>query len=99
MVVEVEVEVEIDKDTMKIDMVASAYDYTVVNTGKNLTIGFDNVEKKEFEPGKIYRLAITFGEDNLDKSNEAICVNVEVKIADWVVVPVQPVFGQPATQN
>ena len=86
-------------NAMKIDMVASAYDYTVVNTGKNLTIGFDNVETKAFEPGKIYRLAITFGEDNLDKSNEAICVNVKVEIADWVVVDVDPVFGQPAAQN
>ena len=80
-------------NAMSIDMEASAYDYKVVNTDKNLTIGFDNVETKKFEPGKIYRLAINFGENNLDASNEAICVEVEVKVAEWVVVPVTPVFG------
>ena len=80
-------------DPMTIDMVASAYDYTVVNDQKNLTIGFDNVTTKEFEPGKIYRLAINFGENNLDKSNEAICVEVTVTVQEWVVVPVAPVFG------
>lgn len=80
-------------NAMSIDMEASAYDYKVVNTKKNLTIGFDNVETKKFEPGKIYRLAINFGENNLDASNEAICVEVEVKVAEWVVVPVTPVFG------
>ena len=80
-------------DAMTIDMVASAYDYTVVNDQKNLTIGFDNVTPQEFEPGKIYRLAINFGENNLDASNEAICVDVTVTVQEWVVVPVTPVFG------
>ena len=81
------------ENAMTIDMVASAYDYTVVNTAKNLTIGFDNVDPQEFEAGKIYRLAIEFGEDNLDASNDAICVEVTVKVANWVVVDVDPVFG------
>lgn len=80
-------------DPMTIDMVASAYDYTVVNDQKNLTIGFDNVTTKEFEPGKIYRLAINFGENNLDESNEAICVDVTVTVQEWVVVDVTPEFG------
>ena len=80
-------------NAMTIGMEAFAYDYNVVNTGKNLTIGFDNVEPTEFEPGKIYRLEIVFGEDNLDASNNAICVAVKVEIADWVVVDVDPVFG------
>lgn len=78
-------------NAMTLDMVASAYDYTVVNTAQNLTIGFDKAGTK-FEPGKIYRIAIDFKESNLDKSNEAICVEVTVKIADWVIVPVEPTF-------
>jgi hypothetical protein len=78
-------------NAMTLDMVASAYDYTVVNTAQNLTIGFDKAGSK-FEPGKIYRVAIDFKESNLDESNEAICVEVEVVIANWVVVTVDPTF-------
>ena len=76
---------------LKIEMTAFAHDYTVVNTGKKLSVGFKGAEK--FEAGKIYQIAIPFKESNLDKSNEAICVNVDVKVAKWVVVPLTPVFG------
>ena len=79
-------------NAMTLDMVASAYDYTVVNTQKNLTVGFDKVNPQKFEPGKIYRLTINFTESNLDESNEAICVEVTVSIVNWVVVPVDPTF-------
>lgn len=82
---------QIDDDPMVIKMEASAYDYTVVNTGKSLSIGFKNVTK--FEPGNIYRFNINFGENNLDVSNEEICVEVKVKIQPWTVVTVQPEFG------
>lgn len=82
---------QIGNDPMIIDMVASAYDYTVVNTKKSLSIGFKNVTK--FEPGNIYRFKINFGENNLDVSNEEICVEVKVTIQRWSVVTVQPEFG------
>ena len=82
---------QIGDDPMVIEMVASAYDYTVVNTSKTLSIGFKNVT--EFAPGNIYRFNINFGENNLDASNEAICVEVKVTIQPWVVVTVQPEFG------
>ena len=36
---------------------------------------------------------INFNEENLDESNEAICVEVTVKVANWVVEEVTPVFG------
>ena len=77
---------------MVLTMEASAYDYTVVNTTKTLSIGFGEAITS-FAPGKIYRLAIPFGENNLDESNESICVEVKVIIANWVVVPVTPEFG------
>ena len=76
---------------MVIKMEASAYDYTVVNTDKSLSIGFKNVTK--FDPGKIYRFKINFGENNLNESNEEICVEVKVTIQPWSVVTVQPEFG------
>lgn len=82
---------QIGNDPMVIEMVASAYDYTVVNTGKSLSIGFKNVT--EFAPGNIYRFNINFGENNLDASNEEICVEVKVTIQPWQVVTVQPEFG------
>ena len=82
---------------LKIQMEAFAHDYTVVNTGKTLSVGFNGAE--EFEAGKIYQIAIPFKESNLDKSNEAICVNVTVKVANWVVVPLTPVFGNGTNNN
>lgn len=42
----------------------------------------------------IYNMEIVFTENDLDPRNEAICVNVTVKLADWVVVPVTPNFGK-----
>lgn len=82
---------------LKIQMEASAHDYNVVNTGKTLSVGFNGAE--EFEAGKIYQIEIPFKESNLDKSNEAICVNVTVSIANWVVVPLTPVFGNGTNTN
>lgn len=77
---------------MVLNMTASAKDYTVVNTDKNLHIGFGDAVTN-FEPGKIYRMKIAFGENNLETSNESICVEVKVTVTNWVVVNVTPVFG------
>jgi hypothetical protein len=37
-------------------------------------------------------MTIPFLESNLDVSNEDICVEVDVTIANWVVVLVEPSF-------
>ena len=42
----------------------------------------------------IYNMEIVFGEGDLDPRNTAICVNVTVTVAEWVVVPVTPNFGK-----
>lgn len=78
---------------MVLSMKASAYDYNVISGDKTLTInGFEeNIAK--FEPGNIYRMNINFKEENLDKTNDAICVDVTVTIANWVVINVTPEFG------
>lgn len=76
---------------MVFTMEASAYDYTVLNTIKTLTIeSFEGVTN--FDRSKIYRLDLEFVEDNLDATNEAICVKVDVTIANWVVVELEPNF-------
>lgn len=77
---------------MVLNMTASATDYTVVNTNKDLHIGFGD-DITSFMPGNIYRMDIKFGENNLETSNEAICVEVKVTVSNWVVVIVPPVFG------
>lgn len=81
-----------DNVPMTLYVKASAYDYDVNTEDKTLTInGLTGATK--FERSKIYRLAINFKESNLDESNEAICVDVTVKIADWVIVEVNPEFA------
>ena len=81
-----------DNVPMTLYVEASAYDYDVNTADKTLTInGLTGAPK--FERSKIYRLAINFKESNLDESNEAICVDVTVKIADWVIVEVDPEFA------
>ena len=83
---------------MTLKMSASAYDYTVNTPIKTLTItglkdkSGNSISK--FERSKIYRMTIPFLESNLDVSNEDICVEVDVTIANWVVVLVEPSFKQ-----
>lgn len=77
---------------MTLSMTASAHDYSVVTPVQTLTInGFEGISN--FEAGTIYRLNLEFTEDNLDETNEAICVEVTVEIANWVVVDVTPTFA------
>ena len=81
---------------MVFTMEASAYDYNVLNTTKTLTIeSFDGITN--FDRSKIYRLDLEFVEDNLDATNEAICVKVDVTIANWVVVELHPNFKNDPT--
>ena len=84
---------------MVFTMTASAYDYTVLSSDKTLTIkefsGITNLDR-----GNIYRLDLKFTEENIDVTNNALCVDVTVTIANWVVKEVTPVFGTtPSTSN
>ena len=47
---------------------------------------------KEFLPGEIYQLNLTFKELNMHNDSDALCVDVDVQIAQWVIVPIDPVF-------
>ena len=78
---------------MVLTMEADAYDHKVNSPTKTLSIVGFNEGIKTFERSKIYRMNINFNEENLDESNEAICVEVTVKVANWVVEEVTPVFG------
>ena len=43
-----------------------------------------------FEPGKIYRMAINFNEDNL--FHQERCLDITLKVAEWIVINVTPEF-------
>ena len=77
---------------MTFEMTASAYDYYVLVPEKTLrVVGANNAT--EFERGHVYRFNLVFNEENIDSTNDHICVDIEVAIMDWVVVMVDPVFG------
>lgn len=47
-----------------------------------------------YKKNHIYRFDIPFSETDLEDVNEEMCVSVTVDIVNWVVVPVDPVFGK-----
>ena len=76
---------------------------TVINY-KAPTPGYSNIENvwganeqyagclKKFVAGEIYLLDLNFKEENIHTDADMLCVDVDVTIADWVVVPVTPQF-------
>ena len=43
--------------------------------------------------GSVYRMYIPFGEENIDATDDQLCVNATVTISDWTVVLVTPDFA------
>lgn len=78
---------------MVLTLDASAYDYDVISNVKTLRIVGDKNGVDKFERSKIYRMQIDFKESNLDATNDEICVDVKVTIANWVIIEVDPSFG------
>lgn len=67
----------------------NAYDHA-----EGCACGFDeNGKLTNYLANHIYNMEIVFSESHLQPRNTAICVNVTVKIADWVVIQVTPNFG------
>ena len=80
---------------MTLGLTADAYDYQLPQT--NLTLNVtgltdNNTPVTEFAAGHIYKLDLLFDEGDID-GQEGICVDVEVKIVNWIVKTVDPVFG------
>ena len=85
-------------DSMTVDLEAVAYDYTLTNDGKNVplyVVGLDGTtaDLYTFKAGNIYQLDLTFVEGNV-KDQDQLCVQVDVTIANWTIVPVTATFGQ-----
>ncbi|MBR4094524.1 MAG: hypothetical protein IKK23_03875 [Bacteroidales bacterium] len=67
----------------------NAYDHA-----EGCACGFDEDGKlTNYLANHIYNMEIVFSESHLQPRNTAICVNVTVQIADWVVIQVTPNFG------
>lgn len=90
-------------DEMTVDLKATAYDYTLQEAGQNVplvVIGLDGTDANyEFKMGNIYQLDLTFEEGNV-KDQDALCVVVNVTIANWVINTLTPTFQtNPATSE
>ena len=92
-----------EANPLLLPMVVSAYDYVVAGNdpaigGANRSIKVVALEDEDgnavtsFEKENIYVLDLSFDESDI-AGQEGICVAVKVTIADWTVVPVDPVFG------
>ena len=80
-------------DPMVLGLTASAEDYTLAQSNLELkVVGFtENITA--FEAGNIYQMDLLFDEGDI-AGQEGVCVNVTVKIVDWKVQTINPVFGK-----
>lgn len=82
---------------MVLDLQASAHDYTVNNPDKQVRVVAlkdpNGNAITQFEKGKVYRLALEFSEDNIDQTDDQLCVRATVVVSTWSVVIVSPEFG------
>lgn len=92
-----------ETNPLLLPMVVSAYDYTVAGYeaalgGANRSIKVVALQDENgnaitsFQKENIYVLDLSFDESDI-AGQEGICVAVTVTIADWTVVPVNPVYG------
>ncbi len=84
----------LDTLPMTLTLNAYAHDYIVNNPAKVVrVVKLNNEAAFEFEKGKVYRLELDFSEDNIDETDDMLCVQATVAIADWTVVLVEPTYG------
>lgn len=79
---------------MVLDLIADSHHMFVNNPAKTVRVVSLN-DKADFalEKGKVYRMALSFAESNIDETDDQLCVKATVVISDWTVVLVTPEFG------
>lgn len=79
---------------MVLDLTADSHHMFVNNPAKTVRVVSLN-DKADFalEKGKVYRMALSFAESNIDETDDQLCVKATVVISDWTVVLVTPEFG------
>lgn len=88
---------EKDAANLVIDMTVTGKNYTVAVPNKTLTVtGYNDAKGNpitKFEQCNVYKLNIPFLEENIDATDNYICVKAEVIIGQWTVNTITPVFG------
>lgn len=77
---------------LTVDMVVEGNGYAIPSENADKTVTVVSYANEagainEFNSENIYRFAIDFSEKNVDAGDAYICVNVDVTIATWVIVP------------
>lgn len=89
--------VEKARENLVVDLTVVGNGYDVPAPDKTLTINkmkkADGTFVEKFESEHIYKLNVPFLEANIDTDNSFICVDVEVAIANWIVVTLDPDFA------
>lgn len=82
-----------EKDPMVLGMTASAYDYSLAQSDLQLKVVGFTEDITAFTAGNIYQMDLLFDEGDI-AGQEGVCVDVTVKIVDWVVKTLTPEFGK-----
>lgn len=79
---------------MVLDLNADSHHMFVNNPAKTVrVVKLNTTADFALDKGKVYRMELEFSEDNIDETDDQLCVEATVKIADWTVVLVKPEFG------
>lgn len=76
--------------TRTVTVAAYQVDPLTYTNKSNLRADGKTIDK--FVPGEIYRMDLNFKEENMHNDMPYLCVDVDVKIAKWVIVKVTPSF-------
>ena len=78
---------------MILDVNATSHHMFVNNPAKTVSVvKLNGAADFALDKGKVYRMELEFSEDNIDETDDQLCVKATVKIADWTVVLVTPEF-------
>lgn len=79
---------------MVLDLNADSHHMFVNNPAKTVrVVKLNGNPDFALDKGKVYRMELEFLEENIDKTDDQLCVEATVKIADWEVVLVTPEFA------
>lgn len=83
-----------DSAPMVLKLNADSHHMFVNNPAKTVkVVSLNGDDEFELEKGMVYRMALSFKESNIDKTDDQLCVKATVKIFDWTVVLVTPDFA------
>lgn len=83
-----------DSAPMVLDLNADSHHMFVNNTAKTVkVVSLNGNAEFELKKGEVYRMALSFKESNIDKTDDQLCVQATVTINNWKVVLVTPEFA------